>query len=214
MYTTDASGPGWVRASDTGTVDPVYGQVRPDRGTPQPWYNAQLVDDPDVHALVRDPAAPWGRDANGAPLTDQADWNSRYTYPDHSDGSIGGVRWPTNDGAAPGTRVHYDDAAALLRDYPEFARIDRIGRWTGDYLTIEGTPFEMRGLTPGHRAMDHFAFDLTPPLPKGVKIEISVIDEALGYPGGGWQIRFFRTLPSGHPEFISVDDLIDLEVLG
>jgi len=213
MYSADPSGLGWVRAQDTGTLDPIYGDIRPDSGTPQPWYSSHTVDDPEVHDIVTDPAAPWGRDANGTPITDQSEWNSRYTYPDHSDGSIGGVRWPANDGAAPGTRVHYDDTTALLRDYPEFSRIDRIGLWIGDYLTIEGTPFEMRGLTPGHRSMDYFAFDLTNRLPKGVKIEISVIGRAFGYPGGGWQIRFFRSLPSG-PEYISVDDLIDLGVLG
>lgn len=213
MYASDGSGPGWVRAHDTGTVDPIYGDVRPDSGTPQPWYRATPVDDPEVHVLLDDPAAAWGRDAHGTAIADQADWNSRYTYPDHPNGTSGGVRWPGNDGAVPGSRVHYDDLPSLLHDYPEFARIDRIGRWTGDYLTVEGTPFEMRGLTPGHRAMDYFAFDLATHLPKGVKVEVSVIDRALGYPGGGWQIRFFRSLPSG-PEFISVDDLIDLGVLG
>jgi hypothetical protein len=61
--------------------------------------------------------------------------------------------------------------------------------------------------------MDYMGFDLTPPLPAGVQIEVSVIDEALGYSGGGWQIRFFRTAPSGRPVFLSVDELIDLEVL-
>jgi len=60
--------------------------------------------------------------------------------------------------------------------------------------------------------MHYFAFDLTNRLPKRVKIEISVIDRALGHPGGGWQIRFFRSLPSG-PEYISVDDLIELGAL-
>ena len=40
------------------------------------------------------------------------------------------------------------------------------------------------------------------------KVEISVIDEAMGFPGGGWQIRFFREGPSGAPQFLSVDELI------
>lgn len=214
MYSHDASGPGWVRAADTGTVDPIYGSPRPDSGRPDPWYEAAPKDDPEIALLIDDPAAPWGRDADGTPIPSQNDWNSRYALPDAPNGDAGGVRWPTNDGAVAGTRVHYDDVSALLNDYPEFSRLDRIGRWSGDYLTVEGTPFEMRGLTPGHRAMDYFGFDLTPPLPKGVKIEVSVIDEALGYPGGGWQIRFFRSGPSGAPKFLSVDDLIDLEVLG
>ncbi|MEZ3161986.1 glycohydrolase toxin TNT-related protein [Microbacterium sp. BWT-B31] len=147
-------------------------------------------------------------------MTERALRRGVYAYPDGEDGSTGGVRWPTNDGAVAGSGVHYDSTEALLRDCPEFARLDRIGLWGGDYLTVEGTPFEARGLTPGHRAMPYSAFDLTPPLPRGVQIEISVIDEALGYPGGGWQIRFFRTGADGRAVFLSIDELIDLEVLG
>lgn len=214
MYSDADAGPGWTRADDTGTADDHYGEPRTDSGRPQPWYTAQDADNPAVIALVEDPSAPFGRDLDGTPIRDQADWDSRYSYPDATDGSAGGVRWPTNDGAVEGTRVHYDTTDALLHDYPEFSRLDRIGLWGGDYLTVEGTPFEARGLTPGHRAMDYTAFDLTPPLPNGVKIEVSVIDRALGYPGGGWQIRFFRTGAENTPVYLSVDELIDLEVLG
>lgn len=109
--------------------------------------------------------------------------------------------------------MHYDDLSALLADYPEFGRLDRIGGWGGDYLTVQGTIFEQRGLTPGHRAMDYSDFDLATSLPPGVKVEVSVVDEALGYGGGGWQIRFFRTSPSNEIDFLSIDELIDLEVL-
>lgn len=212
MHSSDSSGPNWTRYPDTSSADPNYGRPYPAHGHVEPWYGRPASPNPEVAALVDDPAAPYGRDEHGNPL-DESGWNERYALPDRADGSPGGVRWPANDGAAPGTRVHYDDADALLRDYPEFGRLDRIGRWTGDYLTVEGTPFEQRGLTPGHLGMDYMGFDLTPPLPAGVQIEVSVIDEALGYSGGGWQIRFFRTGPSGRPVFLSVDELIDLEVL-
>ncbi len=213
LYSDAEAGPGWSRAPDTGSVDPDYGKRRDDSGTPQPWYAGSEVDNPDVAALVEDPFAPFGRDADGTPIADQADWNSRYTYPDHADGSPGGVRWPANDGAVAGTRVHYDSVEALTRDYPEFSDLDRIGGWRGDYLTVEGTSFEQRGLTPGHRAMEYSTFDLAPSLPTGVRIEVSVVDEALGFPGGGWQIRFFRVAHDGTPTYLSVDELIDLEVL-
>lgn len=213
LYSDDAAGEGWVRAADTGVPDPQYGHPRPESGHPQPWYAAQPADNAEVTALVTDPEAPYGRTPEGTPITGQNDWNSRYTLPDGADGSPGGVRWPENAGAVPGSRVHYESLDALFRDYPEFAHLDRVGGWGGDYLTVEGTPFEQRGLTPGHRAMDYSAFDLTPPLPAGVKVEISVIDRAMGYSGGGWQVRFFRETPTGAPRYLSVEELIDLEVL-
>lgn len=212
MYTNDPAGPGWQRYPDSSTADPNYGRPDPSHGRVEPWYERPTSPNPDVIALVEDTTAPHGRDEHGNPLNESG-WNERYARPDHADGSPGGVRWPANDGAAPGTRVHYSGLDSLLRDYPEFERLDRIGRWTGDYLTVDGTPFEQRGLTPGHTGMELMSFDLTPPLPSGVSVEISVIDEALGYPGGGWQIRFFRTSPSGALKFLSVDELIDLEVL-
>ncbi|KAA9149593.1 DUF4237 domain-containing protein [Microbacterium lushaniae] len=220
MYSNDTAGDGWNRYEDTVSPDPDYGQPRPDHGTVPGHYEAPASPNPDIAPMITDPAAPFGRDADGTPIPDQNGWNERYALPDNADGSPGGPRWPTNDGAVPGTRVHYHGVDALLRDYPQFANLDRIGRTSGDYLTVANTPFEQRGLTPGHQGMDLMHRQLAPELPPGIRIEVSVIDDALGYPGGGWQIRFFRAGPDGRPpvgangrdEFLSVKDLDDLGV--
>ena len=220
MYSNDTAGDGWNRYDDTVRPDPDYGQPRPDHGTVPGHYEAPASPNPDIAPMITDPGAPFGRDAEGTPIPDQNAWNERYALPDNADGSPGGPRWPTNDGAVPGTRVHYHGVDALLRDYPQFANLDRIGRTSGDYLTVANTPFEQRGLTPGHQGMDLMHRQLAPDLPPGIRIEVSVIDEALGYPGGGWQIRFFRAGPDGRPpvgangrdEFLSVKDLDDLGV--
>ncbi|QEW02329.1 glycohydrolase toxin TNT-related protein [Microbacterium lushaniae] len=220
MYSNDTAGDGWNRYDDTVRPDPDYGQPRPEHGTVPGHYEAPASPNPDIAPMITDPGAPFGRDADGTPIPDQNAWNERYALPDNADGSPGGPRWPTNDGAVPGTRVHYHGVDALLRDYPQFANLDRIGRTSGDYLTVANTPFEQRGLTPGHQGMDLLHRQLAPELPPGIRIEVSVIDDALGYPGGGWQIRFFRAGPDGRPsvgangrdEFLSVKDLDDLGV--
>ncbi|MFE7845750.1 TNT domain-containing protein [Microbacterium sp. NPDC057407] len=135
-------------------------------------------------ALVDDPAAPYGRDASGAPLT-QADYDSRYVF--------AGNNWdnyPPNAGAVRGSRVQYTDIDAFVRDYG--VSLDRIGPPSGDYLGLrpDGVPatFEQRGLPVSSLKKQVFNCELTGYLPDNWSIEISEIAPAFGQPGGGLQL--------------------------
>ena len=148
-----------------------------------------------------------GREQNSIPLGNGAG-SSRDTVPDGSVALGVRLRWPGNNSAVNGTRVQYETVSALLRDYPEFTNLDRLGGRRGTSLTVRGTPFEQRGLTPGHTGFQYTAYRLTGNMPDSVKPEVSVIAPAFGFPGGGWQIRF-RDI--GEQRWLTVDELLDPE---
>ncbi|WP_415856201.1 TNT domain-containing protein [Sinomonas sp. G460-2] len=107
--------------------------------------------------------------------------------------------------------VQYRDLDALLRDYPELRHVDRLGGESGPYLAGRGTPFEQRSLTPGHTAFEYNRYELTGTLPPHVHAEVSRIESGLGFPGGGWQIRFWDEKLE---EWVKVKDLLNPEEYG
>ena len=104
-------------------------------------------------------------------------------------------------------KIYSDDFKrdAVLRDYPEFQNLDRLGGTSGDYLTVHGTPFEQRGLTPGHTAFEYNTYRLTGNLPDHIRPEVSIVARANGFPGGGWQIRFWNDRTG---KWLSIDDML------
>ena len=181
-----------------------FGKPQPDHGHVQPWYEKPgEVTSPENQRLIGHPEAPWGWDETGRPL-DRIGREERYAKSAEPGGVPGGVRWPGNDRAVNGTRVQYTSTEALLRDYPEFQHLDRLGSDSGHYLTVYETRFEQRGLTPGHVAFDYHDYQLAGPLPGHVKIGVSVVAPANGFPGGGWQIRFWDDKLA---DWLSVEDL-------
>lgn len=211
VFTGKEPGPDdhWVRNPDKDISPPDYGQVHPDAGQVESYYRKQ--DTPLAPGMKKifanHEAAPWGWDEHGKAIPNQREWDLRYAKPDKLDGSDGGVRWPGNDGAVNGTKVLYSDRASLLKDYPDLEGLDRIGREGGDYLTAGGTPFEQRGLTPGHASMKITEYRIADVLPDNIKIEVSLIAPANGFPGGGLQVRFWGVSTEGKLKFLSVSDL-------
>ncbi|WP_433675742.1 TNT domain-containing protein [Microbacterium gorillae] len=189
---TLTKGDGWTRVSDENVSPRDYGLPQTEHGHPGERFELPDAPNPKVQDLMLHPDVKYGWDEHGVPL-DRDGWNSRFTQPDSPDGEPGGVRWPGNDGAVNGSRVQYDDMDSLLRDYPEMRNLDRIGTPGGEYLTVRGTPFEQRGLTPGHAGFDYHEYDIVGTLPPHIKPEISVVAPANGFPGGGWQLRFLDT---------------------
>lgn len=200
---TLTKGDGWTRVSDENVSPQDYGLPQAEHGHPGERFEPSEAPTPEVQELMLHPEVKYGWDEHGVPL-DEHGWNSRFAYPDSPDGKPGGVRWPGNDGAVNGSRVQYDDMDSLLRDYPEMRNLDRIGRTSGEYLSVRGTPFEQRGLTPGHAAYEYREYGVTGSLPSHIKPEISIIAPANGFPGGGWQIRFLDTSTG---KWVSVEDL-------
>ncbi|MCL2454806.1 MAG: Imm61 family immunity protein [Micrococcales bacterium] len=139
---------------------------------------------PDTDRLVSDRRAPYGSDADGSPLT-REQYEQRYVRPD------GWPRYPSNDGATPGTIVAYHDVEALVRDYG--SHLDRIGRPTGEYLGLrpDGVPatFEQRSLPVTSLDQAYHQYQLTGHLPDGWRIEVSEIAPGFGRPGGGIQLQ-------------------------
>ncbi|MDJ0338453.1 glycohydrolase toxin TNT-related protein [Cryobacterium sp. PH31-O1] len=204
MYSPDDTGDGWKRVPDERISLRGFGEPHVDHGHVESWFQKPVaVTNPETQRIIGHPEAPNGWDEAGQPL-DRQNWDQRYAKPDSSDGDPGGVRWPGNDGAVNGTRVEYSSMEALLRDYPEFQHLDRLGRDGGDYLTVYGTQFEQRGLTPGHTAFDYNDYQLASALPENVKVEVSIVAPANGFPGGGWQVRFWD---ENLGDWLSVEDL-------
>lgn len=208
MYSNadSATSDGWARVLDEDVTPSGYGLPQASHGEVQPYYQKPAtVTNPDVQKLIEHPEAPYGWDENGVAL-DKAGWDERYALPNRADGTPGGVNWPGNGGAVNGSRVRYDSIEALLRDYPEFKNLDRLGGNGGDYLAVRGTPFEQRGLTPGHTAFTYTQYALTGHLPAHIRPEVSIVARANGFPGGGWQIRFWDLSTN---RWVSIEDLLE-----
>lgn len=202
LRSSDPSGDGWVRQPDHDPSPPDYGLPQADAPTdvppryehPEHRIPPETID-PEVAALREHPEAPYGWDENGVPIRDSEAWAERYMHPDGPDGAPGQPRWPGNGGSVPGSIVDYTDASALRRDHPEVFELDRLGGPNGTNLTVEGTPFEQRAVTPGHLGYDYNRYGLPEELPVGIRVEVSIIDEAMGFPGGGTQVQIIRMDP-------------------
>ncbi|MGX9347080.1 DNA/RNA non-specific endonuclease [Microbacterium sp. KNMS] len=192
MSSPDQFGNGWDRAQSpvgSNPIDPAYGDPRGpgNSGQLDPRYTHPGAVRPDVQHLVTDPAAPYGRDDAGNPLS-QAAWESRYT--DANNRPV----YPGNDGGDPGSYRHITDLDVFHQNYG--GQLDRMGGPQGDYFSLPGTPFEARALPPGNLRADYTIRDLVS-LPPGGRIEVSRIAPAFGQPGGGLQVRILDG--SGRP---------------
>lgn len=188
---------------DLPVKDPEYGSPRPEHGDspaiPGP------PDGPSGYDHVSDPAAPYGRLPDGQPMT-KAEYDARYTKPD------GGVRWPNNDGALPGTRMKYADPQRYVDEYGD--KVDRIGDDGGGYLGVmeDGKPasFEDRSLPSNAVADDYRSYTLHPEnMPAGWSIETGQVAPAFGREGGGEQM--FIANQAGRR--VSVTTLKDMGIL-
>jgi hypothetical protein len=175
-------GPGFRRFDDSEVkIDETHGQPKPDHAT--------LTDDKlppryedlpeDVRKLVTDPHAPFGRSADGHPYS-REEFEARYVDKN------GDLRYPDNDGAVLGRRLHFTDVAAFQKHYGD--ALDRFGG-DGKYFSPEGTSFEDRALAPGSLGDPYHRLQLTGELPPNWKIEVSQVAPAFGRDGGGLQIR-------------------------
>lgn len=188
VHSHEQSGDGWHRLPDK-ELDPHYGEPLEDH-----WdFTDDPVDPSEIHGdvakLIRDPEAPFGRDPEGHPYTEEQ-YAERFNM-------VGpkGESWfnfPLNDGAVPGTRVAYTNAESYLRDYGHL--LDRIGKSDGKYLAVmeDGQPatWEQRALHVGslHDPYNAYTFGQ---LPEGWSIEVSEAGPGVGQPGGSIQVRVF-----------------------
>ncbi|WP_156761681.1 DNA/RNA non-specific endonuclease [Microbacterium karelineae] len=195
---SDPAGDGWERLQDVQDlpegqgrrtewdkpIDPDYGKPDSDRGAPDfqdGWQAHPGLDalSPEVRALVSDADAPYGRDSEGNPLSEQG-FRERFLEPD------GGYDYPGNAGAVPGSSVRITDLGAFREQYGN--QIDRLGSDRGDYFGLPGSSFESRSLPPSNLTQPYTMSDLRS-LPPGGSIEVSRIAPAFGRDGGGLQFR-------------------------
>ncbi|MGA5463947.1 glycohydrolase toxin TNT-related protein [Mycobacterium sp. NPDC050041] len=182
VRSSEPAGEGWKRLPDS-FQDPAPSQTWP--FTDNPVDPAAM--NPDVARLIGDPAAPFGRDAQGNPFTPEA-----YAEQFHKLGPDGQkwVNFPENDGAVPNTKVAFSDFEQFKKYYGN--RFDRIGDAKGKYFGLieEGRPatWEERAMHVNSLREPYKTFTLDH-LPEGWKIEISQIAAGLGQPGGGLQVR-------------------------
>ena len=119
-------------------------------------------------------------------------------------------RYPPNNGATPGTKIHYSSIAAAVRDYG--ATIDRIGPETGSVmaLRIDGvaSSFEDRSLPVSALAEQYHAYEFNPDaeLPAGWALELAQVGPGFGRDGGAIYVRFLDDTGKDVP----VTDLRDL----
>lgn len=212
-------GPGWERTpadQEKGYVKgDGDGRTYPDNADSGP-YPVKNELNQKTWDLIADPDAPYGRDYNtNQPLT-KAEYDERFAKPGAEEGRAW-WRYPSNDGAVPGSRVVYSDPAEFLRTYG--VQVDRIGKPDGKYLGLieDGKPasFEQRGLPVASLEEPYHQYRFTEASARlikedGLRIEISRIAPAFGREGGGLQVRVleYNGLKRKWTE-VSVDRMID-----
>jgi hypothetical protein len=176
-------GPGFTRADEIrgDPIDPDYGQPMANHGRLNDAYLPPKFDDvpQQVRELVRDPDAPFGRDAAGHPYS-REEWEARYVDENNE------LRYPGNDGAVAKSRLDFTDVDEFKAHYGDV--LDRFGGENGKYFSPDGTPFEARALPPGSLGQPYVRMRLDE-LPPNWKIEVSEVAPAFGRDGGGLQIR-------------------------
>ncbi|ORB73549.1 glycohydrolase toxin TNT-related protein [Mycobacterium scrofulaceum] len=206
VHSHEPAGDGWHRLPDE-PLDPHYGEPLDEH-----WDFADDPVDPskidkDVAKLIRDPEAPFGRDPQGHPYTEE-EYAERF-----NDVGPEGQNWskfPLNAGAVPGTRVAYTNAASFLRDYG--SSLDRVGKTDGKYLAVmedgQAASWEQRALhvTNLRDPYHSYAFG---ELPEDWTIEVSEVGPGVGQQGGSIQVRVFDA--DGKVQII--DKLIERGVL-
>ncbi|WP_456786600.1 TNT domain-containing protein [Cellulomonas sp. P5_C5] len=157
---------------------------------------------PDIQRIGGDLFDPWGINPDTGRPFSQTEWTERFTT------ATGGVRWPPNRGAVPGSRVEFTDARRFLEIYGEM--FDRVGPPDGAFLGIPpGASLGSRALPPGNMAhsVSNYTFNRRS-LPEGMTIEVSEIAPAFGRPGGPIQARFIQ-----NGKAVTVQKLVDWGVL-
>lgn len=206
MHSNEPAGEGWHRLSDE-AVDPQYGEPlsRHWDFTDNPADRSRI--NPVVAQLMEDPNAPFGRDPQGQPYTQE-----RYQERFNSVGPWGQQysNFPPNNGAVPGTRIAYTNLEKFLSDYGP--QLDRIGGDQGKYLAImeHGRPasWEQRALHVASLRDPYHAYTIDW-LPEGWFIEVSEVAPGCGQPGGSIQVRIF----DHQNEMRKVEELIRRGVL-
>ncbi|GAA1654767.1 hypothetical protein MMUR_51010 [Mycolicibacterium murale] len=206
VHSEAPSGDGWHRVDDK-PDDPTYGEPLPEHWAGDPYPDLDSID-PKVRDLISDPEAPFGRDANGNPFTQQ-EYEQRYNQV--TDDGKHYNNYPPNDGAVRGSRVVYDSVDAFVRDYG--ASVDRLGSPYGKYLAVmeDGVSgsFESRGLPIESLSEKFHSYQLTGNLPAGWKIEISEVAPAFGREGGSLQTQ----IVDGRGNIQTIMELIEIGVL-
>ncbi|WP_232003669.1 glycohydrolase toxin TNT-related protein [Mycobacterium sp. 1465703.0] len=205
MHSHEPSGDGWHRLPDK-ELDPRYGEPLSEHWdfTDNPIDATKI--DADVAKLIRDPEAPFGRNPQGQPYTEEQ-YAERFNKPGGQ-----GQRWlnfPGNHGAVPTTRVAYTDAASYVRDYGSL--LDRIGKVDGKYLAVtehgqpaswEGRALHVNSLRDPYHA---YTFDH---LPDKWTIEVSEVAPGLGQNGGSLQVQVLNS----EGMVMTVEELTDPDI--
>ncbi|WP_082973830.1 glycohydrolase toxin TNT-related protein [Mycobacterium sp. E1386] len=188
VHSHEPAGDGWHRLSDE-PLDPHYGEPLSEHWN-YPYDPSDMSQiDSAVRKLIKDPEAPFGRDAHGHAYS-QKEYEERFN-------KLGpeGQHWynfPKNAGAVPGTRVAYSNLRIFVRDYGEL--LDRIGDDEGAYLAVmedgRAATWEERGLHVSSLRDPYNAYTLSQ-LPEKWTIEVSEVAPGLGQRGGSLQVRIF-----------------------
>ncbi|WP_053093993.1 TNT domain-containing protein, partial [Mycobacterium heckeshornense] len=201
LHSHEPSGDGWERLPDRDDIDPHYGKPRDEH-----WdFDHSPADPrrikPDVAEIMKDPDAPFGRDPDGHPYTQQQ-YAQRFNQ-------LGpkGEHWynfPGNDGAVPHTKVAFSNIDQYKKCFGD--QVDRIGEDDGAYLAVmkDGVPasWEERAMHVDSLGDPRNAYRLDH-LPDGWRIEVSEVAPGLGQPGGATQVRILNA----DDEPVSVRDL-------
>lgn len=105
----------------------------------------------------------------------------------------GGIRWPDNGGAVPGTQVTFTDPQAFVDTFG--GRLDRVGEPRGSFLGAPpGALWPERAITPDtlEARVNSYVLDPMIAAATGVEVHVSEVAPAFGQPGGGLQVQFFR----------------------
>jgi hypothetical protein len=187
LHSHDPSGDGWERLPNKDDIDPQYGEPLDEHWDYDHNPAAPGRIHPDVAEIMKDPEAPFGRDPNGHPYTQQ-EYVERFNRLGPN-----GEHWynfPGNDGAVPHTKVAFSDLDQFKKYFGD--QVDRIGEDDGAYLAVmkDGVPasWEERAMHVGSLGdpRNAYSFDR---LPDGWRIEVSEVAPGLGQPGGAAQVR-------------------------